>query len=184
MSKDIPNDRPASLSGDLLDRVVSILEQARGRVVRSVNTNMVRAYWLIGREIVEEVQSGEERAEYGKEIIENLSAQLTAKYGRGFSVPNLKNFRQFYQVYPNRGGSIRYPAGSELAEDAKLSLTGRELMSVEKGQPTGSELSVGFSPQLSWSHYRALMRVADSAARAFYEREAASCGWNKAQLER
>jgi len=68
---------------DLFDRVVSILEQARGNVVRSVNNNMVVAYWLIGREIVQQIQSGGERAEYGKQVIEQLSAKLTRKYGRG-----------------------------------------------------------------------------------------------------
>ncbi len=74
---------------DLMDRVVSILEQARANVVRAVNSNMVIAYWLIGREIVQELQRGEERAEYGKQVIENLSKQLTQKYGKGFSLARL-----------------------------------------------------------------------------------------------
>jgi hypothetical protein len=142
----------------LFDRVVSILEQARSNVVRAVNTNMVLAYWLIGREIVQELQRGEERAEYGEQVLENLSVRLTDRYGKGFSVANLKNFRQFYQVYADRAGAIRYPSGSEFAQ--------------------------AFSPHLSWSHYRALMRVEDAAARDFYESEAAECGWSKAQLER
>jgi hypothetical protein len=84
---------------DLMDRVVSILEQARANVVRAVNSNMVIAYWLIGREIVQELQRGEERAEYGKQVIENLSKQLTQKYGKGFSVASLKSFRQFYLAW-------------------------------------------------------------------------------------
>ena len=61
----------------LFGRIVSILEQAQGNVVRAVNTNMVLAYWLIGREIVQELQGGEERAEYGKKVVEDLSARLT-----------------------------------------------------------------------------------------------------------
>jgi hypothetical protein len=80
---------------DLFDRVVSILEQARANVVRSVNNNMVIAYWLIGREIVQEIQGGDERAEYGKQVIEQLSANLTHKYGRGFSTTNLRYFGLF-----------------------------------------------------------------------------------------
>ena len=60
----------------LFGRVVSILEQARGNVVRVVNTNMVLAYWLIGREIVQELQGGAERAEYGKKVVEDLSAHV------------------------------------------------------------------------------------------------------------
>jgi hypothetical protein len=97
----------------LFDRIVSILEQARGNVVRAVNTNMVVAYWLIGREIVEEVQRGKGRAKYGEKAIEDLSARLTERYGQGFSVPNLTNFRQFHQAYPNRCASIGYPMGSQ-----------------------------------------------------------------------
>lgn len=142
----------------LFGRIVTILEEARSHVVRAVNTGMVTAYWLIGREIVEALQGGEERAEYGRQVLESLSARLTERYGRGFSVTNLKYFRMFYQAYPNRLAAIRHPAGDELAS--------------------------GFSPRLTWSHYRALMRVDDEAARAFYEREAAECGWSRAQLER
>lgn len=78
---------------DLLNRVVSILEQARSNVVKSVNSNMIIAYWLIGREIVQEIQQGENRAGYGKKVIDNLSGELTKSYEKGFSVTNLKYFR-------------------------------------------------------------------------------------------
>jgi predicted nuclease of restriction endonuclease-like (RecB) superfamily len=171
-------------NGDLFTRVTSILEQARSNVVRSVNANMVLAYWLIGREIVQAIQDGEERAAYGKKIIENLSARLTERYGKGFSAPTLWNFRQFYQVYADRL-QILSPSGRELAGNTKLSPVGRELK-----KPTGIHLTTGeepthgFSPLLSWSHYRTLMRVKDADARAFYEEEAVECGWSKAQLER
>lgn len=180
----------------LFERVVSILEQARGNVVRAVNTNMVLAYWLIGREIVQELQSGEARAEYGRQVLETLSGGLTRRYGKGFSVTNLKYFRLFYQAYSDRL-AIRHPAGDEFdmtqiprpsgAESASagnLSPAGRELVRSMKSHPAGDELPQGFSPQLTWSHYRALMRVGNTAARDFYEREAAECGWSKAQLER
>lgn len=65
----------------LFRRVVSILERGRANVVRSVNANMVLAYWLIGREIVQVVQEGEERAEYGKQVLAKLSERLAARYG-------------------------------------------------------------------------------------------------------
>lgn len=167
----------------LFGRVVSILEQARGNVVRAVNTNMVLAYWLIGREIVEALQGGEKRAEYGRQIIEALSARLTERYGKGFSSPVLWSYRQFYLVYADRE-QILFPAGRESTSAGNLSPTGRELVPSMKSYPAGSEFSQGFSPQLTWSHYRALMRVENVAARDFYEREAAECGWSKAQLER
>ena len=73
---------------------------------------MVIAYWLIGREIVHEIQGGTKRATYGKQTIEQLSKKLTSKYGSGFSVANLRNFRQFYEMYPDRLN--HYPMGSEL----------------------------------------------------------------------
>ena len=176
-------DREITIGGALFDRVVEILEQARSNVVRSVNTNMVTAYWLIGREIVVEVQQGKERAEYGKQVIENLSLQLTKQYGKGFAAQTLWNFRQFYQVYDERF-DILSPTGREFTGISKLSLPGRESQ-VSQNPPVGhSRLEQGFSPQLTWSHYRALMRVSKPSAREFYEQEAIECGWNKTQLER
>lgn len=194
--QDPPSDPP------LFDRVISILEQARGNVVRAVNSNMVMAYWLIGREIVQELQGGDERAEYGKQVIENLSKQLNEKYGKGFSIANIKNFRQFYQSYSNRLSSICYPTGSQLKALPKSYPAGSQSVAIEISSPTGREPAklhpeggeslndgsvddeAGFSPQLSWSHYRALMRVDNIDARDFYEREAVACGWSKKQLER
>jgi len=158
-------------SDHLFDRVISILEEARGNVVRAVNVNMVLAYWLIGREIVEEIQSGRERAEYGEKVVEKLSARLTERYVKGFSSPVLWNFRQFYLVYADRA-KILSPLGRESSGSRKLFPAGREFISrplpspagAESASagipcPTGTELPAGFSPQLSWSHYRALMRV-------------------------
>jgi predicted nuclease of restriction endonuclease-like (RecB) superfamily len=202
--KNVAAKHPDALFG----RVVSILEQAQGNVVRAVNTNMVLAYWLIGREIVQEFQGGEERAEYGKRVVEELSARLTERYGKGFSSQVLWSFRQFYLVYSDRdailfppgresstagilspagrelsGPGISRPTGAELEEQIQYP-TGTELIPPKKNHPSGDELPQGFSPHLSWSHYRALMRVENDAARDFYEREASECGWSKVQLER
>jgi hypothetical protein len=74
----------------LVERVVAIIEDARSRVIRTVNSEMVLSYWHIGREIVEYVQRGEARAEYGKEVIEELSQHLQARIGRGYSTTNLR----------------------------------------------------------------------------------------------
>ena len=145
-------------SNRLFDRVVTILERARSNVVRTVNSQMVIAYWMIGREIVEEEQKGTSRAEYGKRLIEELSFRLTKRYKKGFSTTNLRYFRQFYLAYVNRSPEIRHPSGGESTE--------------------------GFHPALGWSHYRALMRVEDQQVRSFYEIEAAKNRWNKDQLER
>ena len=176
MKQPAASEPPAAL----FDRVASILEQARGNVVRAVNTQMVLAYWSIGREIVQELQGGEERAAYGKRVFEDLSHRLAVQYGKGFSVTNLKYFRLFYQAYPERLG-IRHPTGDE---SEITSPAGMELALPSKSYLLGSQLPHGFSPQLTWSHYRALMRVDHIEARDFYEREAVECGWSKAQLER
>jgi hypothetical protein len=73
----------------LVERVVAIIEDARARVVRTVNSEMVLSYWHIGRELVEYVQRGEARAEYGKEVVEGLSRQLLTRVCKGYSARNL-----------------------------------------------------------------------------------------------
>jgi len=97
----------SSKDDDIFRRVVSILESARKNVIRSVNAEMVTAYWLIGREIVEELQAGETRAGYAKELLEELSAQLNEQFGKGFSSTNLRYFRVFYLAFPERNTSER-----------------------------------------------------------------------------
>ncbi len=181
----LPNEAQADLSSSaadtsIFDRVVSILERAHTNVVRAVNSNMIVAYWLIGREIVEEIQGGEDRAEYGKHVIGSLSKRLQVKYGAGFSVANLKRFRQFYQVYSD------HPIGSLPGSLLQTELAPRwgANSPPETSALRGGEPALRFSPNLSWSHYRALMRVNNPDARCFYESEAAECGWSKAQLER
>ena len=79
-----------------------ILQSARTRVYDAVNSEMVYAYWHIGKRIVEEEQGGAERAKYGKKQIEQLSKQLTVEFGKGLSVRNLRNMRSFYQTFPIR----------------------------------------------------------------------------------
>ena len=139
-------DDGMTIGGTLFDRVVHILEQARSNVVQSVNTNMVTAYWRIGREIVVEIQGGKERAEYGKQVIETLSQQLTKQYGKGFSPTNLKYFRLFFQAYPSCLNVIRHPAGDELAGKSKHSLTGRESQVAQNSPVDHSDFPGTFFP--------------------------------------
>jgi len=90
-------DKPITTGNtEIFARVVSVLETARTNVVRSVNSKMVAACWLIGREIVEEIQRGEGKANYARTVVENLSFRLNERYGKGFSTTNLRYFRQFY----------------------------------------------------------------------------------------
>jgi len=120
-----------------------------------VNHSVISAYWHIGREIVDALQRGNERAAYGKALIERLAAALTARYGKGFSAANLGYFRQFYLVYRDR--IPHTPCG---------------------------ESPAAFNPNLTWSHYRTLMRVTDADARRFYEAEAARSNWSQRDLDR
>ncbi len=186
---------PASDSGVelLFDRIVTILDDARTRVVRSVNSETVLAYWNIGRELVEHVQQGVARAEYGRQLIEDLSRRLTERLGRGFSTTNLRYFRTFYLAYADRAPEIRHIGSGEFRGRAKprphrgshrirhprggVSIDLATLVS------TGTPLH-GFSPVLGWAHYRLLMNVEHEGARRFYEIEAERDAWSVDHLER
>ena len=85
---------------DIFDNIKQLMDQARNRVSREVNTILVQTYWEIGRIIVEDEQGNLERAEYGKKLIEDLSKRLTKEYGKGFSKSNLFNMRNFYLTFP------------------------------------------------------------------------------------
>ncbi len=103
---------PDPRSARLLDDVRALLRAARTRAYAAANAAMVDTYWQIGRRIVEEEQGGETRAEYGSQLIRNLALALGDEFGRGVSVANLKNFRQFYITFPDAGKG--YALRSEL----------------------------------------------------------------------
>ena len=95
------------------DDIRAILQKARTRAYTAVNTAMVEAYWHIGKRIVDEEQNGKERADYGKQLIKNLSLALNSEFGKGFSIANLKNFRQFYLTF--QGDEKGYTLCSQLS---------------------------------------------------------------------
>ena len=117
---------------------------AQSKVYTVVNSAMVQAYWEIGQEI-HKACGENDRAEYGKKLLEYLSEQLTSEFGKGFTVTNLKYMRQFYRAFPNRHT---------------------------------------LCDELSWSHYRLLMRVENEKTRSFYAEECVKSGWSVRQLER
>jgi predicted nuclease of restriction endonuclease-like (RecB) superfamily len=172
---------------NLFDRIVNILEQARSNVVRTVNSEMVLAYWLIGREIVQELQVGDQRAAYGKRVLEELSERLLKRYGKGFSVTNLRYFRLFYQIYADRLPEIRHTACDELLlADSQRRIHHKAcdvLEDLSLAVDKSSHIQ-GFSPTLSWSHYRTLTKVENKNERLFYEIEAEKEGWSVPVLER
>lgn len=173
----------SSSSGSLFERVVAILEKARASVVRSVNNNMVVAYWLIGQEIVQELQKGQQRAEYGEQVIESLSEKLTRKYGRGFSTTNLRYFRTFYVTYSDRQPEIRQIGSGESDPRGKRHTQSGVLEDLSQAVERLDRV-FGFSPKLGWSHYQVLMGVEHQNERLFYEIEAEKEGWEVKHLKR
>lgn len=136
---------PATNIVSLYHAIEQIIEEARNKMYRTANFTMVKAYWNIGRTIVEDEQKGRERAEYGKELIAQLSKKLTKKYGKGYNETNLKYMRQFYQVF---------------------------------------QKSHALRDELSWTHYRLLLKVENGNAREFYLQEAIDCNWSTRSLNR
>jgi DUF1016 N-terminal domain len=125
----------------LYERIASILDEARSRVARTVNTAMVHAYWLIGREIVEVEQQGAERAGYGEGLMKGVAARLSAKFGKGFSLASLKRMKQFYLAFPH--GSALADGGGK--GSTALSFSPETTDGVEKG---AAALSLSASPTL------------------------------------
>ena len=127
------------------ERIRAILNDARSRAYLAINRAMVTAYWEIGRVIVEQEQQGQQRAEYGRGLLKDLSQRLSAEFGRGFDRSTLQHMRAFYLAYP---------------------------------------ICDALRPELSWTHYRILLRVGKPEARAFYETEAVNARWSTRELER
>jgi predicted nuclease of restriction endonuclease-like (RecB) superfamily len=173
----IPPQPGVAAAEPLFERVSAILDRAQAAVARTINSEMVLAYWHIGREIVEAIQGGEGRAEYGQQVMEGLSASLVQRYGRGFSVTTLRYIRQFYQAFANRNPTIQLVA-------VKCSGEIHHLPSDEFKDPLQPIERLGLSPALGWTHYRTLARIEDPQERAFYEIEAEREGWSVGHLER
>ncbi len=155
--------------------ILEILANARDRALHSVNAAMVSAYWEIGREIVEEEQRGSTRAEYGTQLLQQIARQLTADFGKGFGERNLRYIRQFYLTYADRMPPIRHSLSSESLPMAEAQHAGHSEPG-ERPRP--------LSTDLSWTHYRVLIGVANQDARSFYEVECAKAGWSVRELQR
>ena len=87
-------------SPDFIREIKQIIAQARQKAYTAINSAMVEAYWQMGRRIVEQEQQGKDRADYGSQLLKSLSKELTAEFGKGFSLGSLYYYRQFYQTFP------------------------------------------------------------------------------------
>ena len=152
--------------------MVDLLEQARRASARAVNSIMTATYWEIGRRIVEFEQGGKIRADYGEELLQRLSADLLSRFGRGFSIRNLRTFRLFY---------VNWPIRQTLSADLNESISSNKIQS-EVEQFSLRDIAARFP--LPWSHYVLLLAVKNPAAQSFYETEALSGGWSVRQLAR
>ena len=156
----------------LSDRVIALIDGARQKVAYTANLAQVYTNYEIGRQIVEEEQGGKRRAGYGEKIIEELSAKLTARYGRGWSARSLRQIRQFYMEYSS--DEIRRELVAE-SQPSNLAIGSRQIQT-----PTGLLLRPDFV--LSWTHYLILMRIDDRQERYFYEMEAEGNAWSTTDL--
>jgi predicted nuclease of restriction endonuclease-like (RecB) superfamily len=173
-------------SEKLYDKIAVIVEQARRKAATAVNLTMVYTYYEIGRYIVEDEQQGEQRAEYGKAVLKELSTRLTERFGDGFSMENLKLTRKFFLTYKERVNSV-YPIGQTLSN--QLQITNNQdnkidTAAINQSPQKFETLSRKLQFTLSWSHYLILMRVENSDARRFYEIEATQQQWSVRQLAR
>ena len=101
MTKDIVSTNDGSSLQPLIDNISMAINDARRKVASHINTTMTQTYWQIGKYIVEYEQGGLAKVAYGTSTLTVLSQQLTARFGRGFSRPNLVNMIKFYLLYPN-----------------------------------------------------------------------------------
>lgn len=178
--------------------IADVLATARTLATRHVNALMTASYWDIGRRIVEAEQKGKRRAGYGEHLMAQLSADLTEQFGRGFSVDNLENMRNFYLAYAVLPKAGKNQISETLFRKFEKSATRKVLsastqISTAVSTPVKKLSASDFKSvlfeianafPLPWSAYARLLSVRDEAARRFYETEALRGGWSIRQLDR
>ena len=153
--------------------IKAIVYTAKQKAYQAADTYQVVSNWLVGRRIVEQEQHGQERAQYGKHIVELASETLTAEFGKGYSIVNIKSFRKFYLTFSDLLIGQTPSAQSENGLPIKGQTVSAEL-----------ELSKMLPSNLSWSHYERLMRIKNEDERDWYMREAAQENWGVRTLNR
>lgn len=158
--------------------VARLPEDARRNSVRSVNAIITATYWEIGRRIVEYEQQGKLRAQYGAQLLERLSLDLTKRFGRGFSVINLRTMRRFYEYWHD--AQIRQTVSAEFRTQENKAK--RRTLQTSSAKFSLQDIAASFP--LPWSHYVRFLSVEKPQARSFYEAEALRGGWSVRQLDR
>ena len=161
------NDPKLSTENSLYREIRAVLQDARHSAYRAVNFAMVRAYWQIGYLIVEHEQAGQVRAEYGRAVLRGLSDRLTQEFGRGYSIQALRNMRQFYRTFSKRSA-----------------VRSESLQTTQLASSQHFDAYAVLRNELTWTHYKMLIRVENTAARQWYMNEAAEQNWSTRQLSR
>ena len=161
-------------SGSLLQDAQHIIEASQNFAYKAINIAMLQRNWLLGKRIAEEELQGKDRAEYGAEIIKNLSIELTKIYSKGFDYSSLYKFVDFYKAFPN----IFHTVSGKLENENFHTLCGKsEIANLDT--PCLKSFTL-----LTWSHYRTLLQVKDPDARNWYMKEAAEQTWSVRTLQR
>lgn len=172
----------------LIQSIVEIHKQSQSAVVRAVNIALTCRNWLIGAYIHEYELQGQDRAEYGSGLFENLARRLSA-----LAIPNcnrsrLYRYRDFYRLYPHIGGALPAPYTSMLpplpvafSENVATSSPQSELEKVASVSPLSGNLIL---ERLSYSHIELLLEIEDPLKRAFYEVECVKGNWSVRELRR
>lgn len=163
----------------LVDAISDVLQAGRRQAAWSLNSIMSAAYWEIGRRIVTFEQQGKQKAEYGERIIESLSQDLQARFGRGFGRSTLFQIRAFYLLYAQKVQTLS-PQFPKPLESKEI-----QIVQTLSGQfkPEYFQLLRQAFP-LSWSHYLRFLAIKEDAQREFYETETLRNGWSVRQLDR
>lgn len=151
----------------LCKNAVDLVNYSKKIVLNEINTIQLMTYFTLGKWIVDVQQDGEERAKYGKQVLQILSEALNNEFGKVFSVSTLTNIRKFYLIYQDR---ISEPVVTEFV--------------LKKSEPAVTKLKKELPFHLSWTHYLILMRIENKDERDFYEMQALKEGWGKRELRR
>jgi len=151
-------------------KIAELVEQGRMQITKTSNMAMVQTYFMVGKLIVEDLQAGVKRAEYGKQLLQQVSKDLMQLLGRGFSVQNLERMRTFYHIYNNSSNDLR---NSSIIQKSSNCLR----IFIDKDK------TISLLP-ISWSHYLFLLRIDNETERLFYEIESFKNQWGLKELER
>jgi predicted nuclease of restriction endonuclease-like (RecB) superfamily len=173
----------------LLKEISTLVQQGRNNIVRHINTELLFTYWHVGRLIVEQELRDNIDEQSSRQLILELSKELSMKVGKGFSRSNLFSMRRFYQMYQSVqtvSGQISIKSGQTASNQIKKSKTGKIPRKSKSVQTVSGQTKIGLtiSDQLNWSHYCELLKCSNEMEISFYQQTAIHEGWSVRELRR